>query len=208
MLQSASTHMPPTGHELAGADPLGDPGEQLGIALLDPGEVLGGGADEAVLGVVLHQGRAVAKVRAHLRMVSRSGQSHAVSMWAWPTAVTRAGSSVPSVLPSARRRRTGRQRRLSDRRGGRDVGRIEGGAGGDQGGMSLPGHGGARRQVDGQADGQAEVAGQGLHRRPADGQLGAAEDEPGGPSGSGRSSGQSKPAIRSSGVVGLAAAST
>ena len=44
----------------------------------------------------------VAKVRVHLRLVSSSVQSHAVSIWAWPIAVHDVSVGEPALMASSR----------------------------------------------------------------------------------------------------------
>ena len=87
MLVSDSTHIPPTGTNWPAATFAPDPLEQFRVVLLDPGELLGrrAGEDE-IRGARPSESSTVENVRAHLRIVSRTGQSHAESMCACPTA--------------------------------------------------------------------------------------------------------------------------
>ncbi len=105
---SASTHMPADGEPLAGGDLLGDAGEQLGLALLDPLVLLRlRGSRSGSRG---RRPSAAPPTRTCARTcacVSRIGHSHAVSMWAWPVATTRCVPAPAGRASSlARRRRT------------------------------------------------------------------------------------------------------
>ena len=173
-------------HELAGADPGGDAGEQLRVALLDPGQVLGRRAHEAVVGERFHQrdggGECAGALADGLPQGPQPGRVDVgVADGRDPGAVGRPGRGVAvggRAGPGPEERGQGRPGG-----GGRpgDVGRIDEGAGGAQRGLGVAGSIRAGFPVGGEADGQPEVAGQRRHRRAADGQLAAAQDEAGGP---------------------------
>ena len=82
---SGSTHIPPTGIHWPVGDLVGDAGEQLRLALGDPGVLLGLRAREAVVRARRPSAPPPRRTCACTCAPSRrSGHSHAVSMWAWP----------------------------------------------------------------------------------------------------------------------------
>src|SRR4051812_42133576 len=89
MLASDSTHMLPTGaHEPFRTASL-IRSKSCGCASFTQAYCCAEEQAKTSSGYSAASAVTLAKVRAHLRFVSRTGQSHALSMWAWPTALIR-----------------------------------------------------------------------------------------------------------------------
>ena len=86
MLVSDSTHMPPTGTNWPALHLLPDPPEELRVVLLDPGSCWAEEQENTKPGSSSIRATTLENVRAHLRMVSRTGHSQAESMCACPVA--------------------------------------------------------------------------------------------------------------------------
>ncbi len=158
--------------ELAGADPLADPGEEGRVVLLHPGQVLGRRAHEVVLRVVLHQG--------HGGGEGAGALAHGLPQRPQPGGIDVgvAHGAHPRSLRSGGQGQKALQVRPGPGCAPGDVGGVEAGAGDGQG---LIG-GGRNLRVEGpggQAQDDPQVRSQGVHLAPADGQLGPGQPEAG-----------------------------
>src|ERR1700704_5387557 len=86
-LQSASTHIEPTGSHWPDPTFRVMPAKISGYDSLIHAYWAGCEQAKRKSGYASMRANAVENVRAHLRRASRRGHSHAVSMWAWPTAL-------------------------------------------------------------------------------------------------------------------------
>ena len=99
-LQSASTHMPPTGWNWPAATRSRMRSNRAGYRSSTQARWRAAEHTNSNSGYSSMSVTALAKLRAHLRAASRMGHSQAVSMWAWPTALMRWAPSAGRVWRS------------------------------------------------------------------------------------------------------------
>ncbi|GAA2806222.1 hypothetical protein GCM10020219_092550 [Nonomuraea dietziae] len=106
MLVSDSTHMPPVGTNLPAATALTTLAQTSGLCSFTQAHCCACDMAKTKSGSSSSSAVMLEVVRATLRTVSRSGQSQAESMWAWPTALIRwaeGAAGVASIPASSAR---------------------------------------------------------------------------------------------------------